>query len=232
MEPRRAGRSKRRTSLTVLVAVLMVVLAGCSGFEDLPGGGNGGAPPQVTEAPTTPEPTEAPAETEPPATEAPAKTEPPATDPPAETDPPATEAGDGNESAGGGAGESNSLLPWLGLLLVFVVGFAAAGILRGRNRPDPVPAEVHDSAPAEVPRSDAEEVVSLLHRNNGRVFEDVLEEELDWSPAHTRRVLDGLVATGDIERTQTQRGVLVTFTDPDRRLEDESVGESDDGDES
>ena len=189
----------RRTSLTVLVAVLMMVLTGCSGLEGLPGGGNGSAKPQVTETPTTPEPT------------------PEATEAPAETEPPATEAGDGEESAGGGGtDDSNSLLPWLGLLLVFVVGVAAVGVLRGRNRSDPVLAE--------VPRSDGEKVISLLHRNNGRVFEDVLEEELDWSPAHTRRVLDGLVATGDVERTQTQRGVLVTFTDPDHRIESESVG--------
>lgn len=196
----------RRTSLTVLVAVLIVVLAGCSGFEGLPGGENGSATPQVTETPTTPEPTPEPTEA------------------PAETEPPATEAGDGDESAGGGGtSDSNSLLPWLGLLLVSVVGIAAIWVLRGRNGPDPVSAE--------APRSDGEEVISLLHRNNGRVFEDVLEEELDWSPAHTRRVLDGLVATGDVERTQTQRGVLVTFTDPDRRLENESVGGGEDEDD-
>jgi LPXTG-motif cell wall-anchored protein len=194
----------RRTSLAVLVAVLMMVLAGCSGFEGLPGDGNGSATPQVTETPTTPEST------------------PESTEAPAETEPPATEAGDGDESAGG-SGSSNSLLPWLGLLLVFVLGLAAFGVLRRRNRSDPVSAE--------APRGDGEEVISLLHRNNGRVFEDVLEEELDWSPAHTRRVLDGLVATGDVERTQTQRGVLVTFTDPDRRLENESVGGGEDEDD-
>ena len=185
----------RRTSLTVLVAVLMVVLAGCSGFEGLPGGGNGSAPPQVTEDSPTPEPT-----------------------------PESTEAADGEESPGGGeTGNLDNLLPWLGLLLVLVVGFAAFGVLYRRNRSDPVSAE--------APRSDGEEVISLLHRNNGRVFEDVLEEELDWSPAHTRRVLDGLVATGDVERTQTQRGVLVTFTDPDRRLENESAGGGEDEDD-
>lgn len=62
--------------------------------------------------------------------------------------------------------------------------------------------------------SDSKQVISLLHKNNGRMFGDVLEEELGWSPAHTRRVLDGLVATGGVELKETDTGTLVSFTSP------------------
>jgi hypothetical protein len=95
----------------------------------------------------------------------------------------------------------------LGALAVAVVGLVGAGVLRGRRtRPAA-------DAGATATLTDAERVVSVLHDNNGRVFEDVLQEELAWSPAHTQRVVAGLVATGDIELEETDRGTLVTFTE-------------------
>ncbi|RDZ65098.1 hypothetical protein C5B90_01665 [Haloferax sp. Atlit-12N] len=203
-----------RTSRAVLVAVvlaLVVVTAGCVGNGEGPGGeSNTTTQEQVTEPPTddptaTEEPTDAPTD-EPTATEAP-------TEAPSETETPG--GGEGNDSGGDESNGQTLLL--LGALAVFAVGFVAAGILRGRNKSSS--SEASSTAPTAATadsRSDAERVVSLLHKNNGRMFEDVLEEELDWSPAHARRVVDGLVATGDVERRVTDGGTLVVFADPDR----------------
>lgn len=198
-----------RLVFLVIVLALVVVTAGCAG--DAPGdGANDTTEEQVTEPPVettaepTAEPTEAPPETDE-STEAPPQTEGP---------------GDGGDGDTGDADSDNRTILLIGALAVFAIGFVAAGILRGRRKSEPR-ASTPSSTPTEEPRSDAERVVSLLHKNNGRMFEDVLEEELDWSPAHARRVVDGLVATGDVERRETDGGTLVVFTDPTRTTEEQ-----------
>jgi hypothetical protein len=122
------------------------------------------------------------------------------------TDTPETET----DVSGGGDSESNGLGPTalLAVLAVLFLGMIAVGLLRGRNHSPPD--ESRNTQP--VP-TDSERVISLLHQNNGQMFTDVLEKELQWSPAHTRRVLDGLVATGDVELESTTGGTLVLFAE-------------------
>ncbi|KAB1194622.1 hypothetical protein GJR96_14695 [Haloferax sp. MBLA0076] len=180
------------------ILAFLVVTAGCAGVgEGVGDGTNETTEEQVTEPPveTTAEPTDAP----------------PATDAP----------DDGGDGDTGGEESNNQTLLLLGALAVFAVGFVAAGILRGRNKSDTTTQTPPAAASTVDSRSDSERVISLLHENNGRMFEDVLQEALDWSPAHARRVLDGLVATGDIERRETDGGTLVVFTDPNRTPEEE-----------
>ncbi|POG54598.1 DUF7343 domain-containing protein [Haloferax marisrubri] len=214
MTIRTGGHRTSRTLLVAVVLALVVATAGCVGDGEGPGEeSNTTTQEQVTEPLTddptvTEEPTDAPTE-EPTATEAP-------TDEPTEA-PTETETPGGGEGGDSGGDESNGqTLLLLGALAVFAVGFVAAGILRGRNKSSSPEASTAPTAATADSRSDAERVVSLLHKNNGRMFEDVLEEELDWSPAHARRVVDGLVATGDVERRETEGGTLVVFADPDR----------------
>ncbi|WP_416839341.1 hypothetical protein [Haloferax sp. DFSO52] len=204
----RTGEQKRsRLVLVTLVFALLVVTAGCVGDGEGPGGEtNATTQEQVTEPPTD-EPTEAPTE------------EPPATDEPTETEAPG--GGDGGDGDAGGDESNSQTLLLLGALAVFAVGFVAAGVLRGRNKSEPKRETTAAPTPAEERRSDAERVISLLHKNNGRIFQDVLEEELDWSPSHTRRVLDGLVATGDVERRDVDGGWLIVFADPDSHTDEE-----------
>lgn len=211
------GDARRiRNVFAVAILALLVATAGCAGVGEGAGDGtNETTEEQVTEPPveTTAEPTEAPTD-EP--TEAPPETDEPTDAPPA-TDAP-DEGGDGDT----GSEESNDqTLLLLGALAVFAVGFVAAGILRGRNKSASTTQTPPAAASSADSRSDAERVISLLHENNGRMFEDVMQETLDWSPAHARRVLDGLVATGDVERRETDGGTLVVFTDPNRTIEEE-----------
>ncbi|KAB1188774.1 MULTISPECIES: hypothetical protein [Haloferax] len=212
---RKEGQRRMRLVLMAIALALVVVTAGCAGVGTDPGdGANGTTDEQVTEPPVeeTPEPTEQPTEA------------PPETDAPTEA-PPATDAPGGGEGGDGGAGDgesNNQTLLLLGALAVFAVGFVAAGILRGRNKSESKTETASTTTAATEPsQSDSERVISLLHKNNGRIFEDVLEEELDWSPARAGRVLDGLVATGDVERRVTDGGTLVVFADPNRSGDEE-----------
>ncbi|QOS11321.1 uncharacterized protein HfgLR_05890 [Haloferax gibbonsii] len=207
MVTRMDGRRASRTVLVTLVFALVVVTAGCVGNGESPTGEtNMTTQEQMTEPPTT-DPTTTEAPTDGP-TEAPSETETPG-------------GGEGGGDASGGESNTQTML-LLGALAVFAVGFVAAGILRGRNKtPSSEASSTTPTAATVDSRSDAERVVSLLHKNNGRMFEDVLEEELDWSPAHARRVVDGLVATGDVERRETDGGTLVVFADPDQLTGDE-----------
>lgn len=203
-------------ALSLLTLAVLVMIAGCGGLDDGSANGTDGTDPdQATETP--PEPTDEPTDE---STDEP--TDEPTAAPP-DTDPPA--GGDGGDGGDGAADPqpTDRTLLWVGVLLVFLVGFVVATVLRRRNSTAPTPSSPAGPAPVEDPQTDAEKVISLLHRNNGRVFEDVMEEELDWSPTHTRRVLSGLIATGDVERREMEKGVLITFTDPEDTLdEDES----------
>ncbi len=201
------GHRARRLILVALVSVLVVGSAGCVGD----GEGFGTETNATTEAQVTAPPTDE----QTPTAEA--------TDAPPETE--TAGGGEGGADGDSGGEESNTqTLLLLGALAVFTVGFVVAGVLRGRNKsPSPVSASSSTTPTATTTeaRSDAERVVSLLHKNNGRMFEDVLGETLDWSPTHARRVVDGLVATGDVERRATDGGTLVVFSDPTRAADEE-----------
>ncbi|KAB1196621.1 MULTISPECIES: hypothetical protein [Haloferax] len=212
MPVRTNGQRTSRMVLAALVLALVVVTAGCTGVGGGPGDGANETtredvtePPQVTDEPTE-EPTEEPTATDEP-TEAPTETEAPG-------------GGEGDNGDTGGDESNNQTLLLLGALAVFAVGFVAAGVLRGRNKAESK-TEPAAATPTDEPRSDSERVISLLHQNNGRMFQDVLEEKLDWSPSHARRVIDGLVATGDIERRETDGGTLIVFADPNRSPDEE-----------
>jgi hypothetical protein len=205
MVDRRGGRSLSRMALAAIIFSIVVASAGCSDLGDGPSNGaTETTPEQVTE---TVESTPEPATESPPATETPSE----GTGTPA----PETDAAGGGGGSGGSEG-SNDLgtILLVGALAVFVLGFTVALLLRGRNKPAPTTgAGAVAPTPTDTP-SEAEQVISLLHRNNGRMFQDVLEEELDWSPVHTQRILDGLVGTGDIELRTIDRGTLVLFAQP------------------
>ncbi|WP_410765048.1 helix-turn-helix transcriptional regulator [Haloferax sp. DFSO60] len=173
-----------------------MVLAGCIGVGD---GSTNDANETTREQVTEPDETTPETTVEPTDESTDESTDEPTAQP---TDTPQTET----EAAGNGDTESNNLGPTtlLAILAVFFLGLVAVGVLRGRNR-----SSTDESRQAHPAHPDSERVISLLHENNGRMFKDVLEKELRWSPAHTQRVLDGLVATGDVELEATADGTLV-----------------------
>lgn len=202
---RRFGSVRRlhRKKFITLGVVLLTVLAGCGGVIDgLPDNSTGV---EAQETTASPEPTDTP-EPEPTAEPTPEQTA-----EQTEVSPDGTDAGAGDGAGDDGLGGTGTLLLFAaGALLV--IGLLAGLALRrgGGQSTESQPATESTASP---PQPDAERVIRTLHQNNERVFVDVLEEELGWSPAHTKRVLDGLVATGDIELVESEQGTLVVFAD-------------------
>lgn len=214
MRGRRPVRVSRTAVAAVAVAIL-VLTAGCGGPGDIGGGVENGTTAEAVTTELTPDQT----------TEAtPEQTTEATSEPTAEPDTPA----DGNETASGGEDVDGAggppLALWLlgGLLLVGVL-FVIARSRRPRDAPPSAPAPTASTPAAGSTRSDADTVVALLHDHRGRLFEDDVAETASWSPARTRRVVDGLVATGDVVRRETPDGTLIVFADPGERTGADAV---------
>ncbi|MFC6756680.1 helix-turn-helix transcriptional regulator [Halomicroarcula sp. GCM10025894] len=100
-------------------------------------------------------------------------------------------ADDSDSAAGGTAGESG--------------GEPAA--TDGDSDPD-------ESPPAEL-LSNEEQVLKLLRENGGRIKQQRVASELDWTAAKTSQVIGGLREDDDVETFRIGRENVVTLPDTD-----------------
>jgi len=86
--------------------------------------------------------------------------------------------------------------------------------------PDDTPAQVDgagasdDTPPAEL-LSNEEQVLKLLRAEGGRVKQQALATELDWTAAKTSQVIGGLRDDGELETFRIGRENVVTLPDTD-----------------
>jgi hypothetical protein len=88
-------------------------------------------------------------------------------------------------------------------------GDEAAGRAAGR----PAAAEAGDEAPPEALLSNEERVLHLLEANGGRLKQQRVAEELDWTDAKTSQVVSDLREAGDVESFRLGRENVLTLPD-------------------
>jgi hypothetical protein len=103
-------------------------------------------------------------------------------------------------------------------------GDAATAAGGGTNDPPTDDGDDPDTPPAEL-LSNEERVLKLLRENGGRIKQQRVASELDWTAAKTSQVIGGLREDGDLETFRIGRENVVTR--PDTDLTDEA----DNGDE-
>ncbi|QLG50478.1 helix-turn-helix transcriptional regulator [Natrinema halophilum] len=82
------------------------------------------------------------------------------------------------------------------------------------TRPATDPAEQSDGSSSEKPvMTDEERIVALLEENGGRMRQAAIDEEFDWSPSKTSRVIGRLVDEGSIEKRRLGRENLIDLVD-------------------
>ena len=154
------------------------------------------------------------------------------------TDEPRIEASPGGASGAGGL--SPLLLGGLAVAVVAVAG--AAWALRERGAVAPIDGAAGaaasesdgddgsdggadsgaDQPPAEL-LSNEEQVLQLLEQNGGRIKQQAIASDLDWTAAKTSQVIGGLRDEGRVETFRIGRENVVTLPDVD-------VTDTDDGD--
>ncbi|WP_254272799.1 DUF7345 domain-containing protein [Haloarcula marina] len=87
-----------------------------------------------------------------------------------------------------------------------------------------------DQPPADPPAdllSNEEQVLKLLRENGGRIKQQRVASELDWTAAKTSQVIGGLRDEGELETFRIGRENVVTFPDTDLTETDDPDGEDD-----
>ncbi|MBX0286733.1 hypothetical protein EGH22_10370 [Halomicroarcula sp. F28] len=150
-----------------------------------------------------------------------------------------------NESQpfGDDVGQLSSLVGLLGLgLALLVLAVAGYGVYRYVRADEPDGADDAvaaadteggddsaasdtDTPPAEL-LSNEEQVLKLLRENGGRIKQQRVASDLDWTAAKTSQVIGGLREEGDVETFRIGRENVVTL--PDTDLTDGADGGSED----
>jgi hypothetical protein len=128
--------------------------------------------------------------------------------------------GDGSADESGTDG-GDSLISQYGLLVVLIVGLlaiAGAYLYRNRDTTAGSPAPVDDTADTMPPAdlmSNEERVISTLEANGGRMKQQVLADELDWTGAKTSQVVGDLRDEDKIQAFRIGRENVLTLPDVD-----------------
>ena len=79
-----------------------------------------------------------------------------------------------------------------------------------------------DETPPEALLSNEEQVLKLLRDNGGRIKQQRVASELDWTAAKTSQVIGGLREDGDLETFRIGRENVVTLPGTDLTDADEA----------
>lgn len=131
--------------------------------------------------------------------------------------PPTTTAGTGGSNGGdGGAGADFPVIPLLAAIIVLVVG-GLGGWMYLQNRSSQSAGQAESEAgetgpPAEL-LSNEERVLQLLEENDGRIKQQEVATELDWTDAKTSQVVQKLRDEDEIEVFRLGRENVISLPD-------------------
>lgn len=127
-------------------------------------------------------------------------------------------------TAPGGGGQpdpgESSDLPWgmiIGVGLIALIGAGVAlSVYRRRGGPDPAATESVDDSEEEPPEallSNEERVLRLLEEHDGRMKQQVVASELEWTDAKTSQVVGKLRDDGEIDVFRLGRENVISLPD-------------------
>ena len=119
-------------------------------------------------------------------------------------------SGDGD----GDGGPSTALLALVGVILIAAVGVGAWLYTRRRGRPGRAESDRAEEPPTEPPSdllSNEERVLQLLSQHGGRMKQQQVAEELDWTDAKTSQVVSNLREDEEINSFRLGRENVLTL---------------------
>lgn len=138
--------------------------------------------------------------------------------------------GDGNGDGDRGDGADTTMLAIVGIVLITVLGVAGWFYTRRRGPPSEAGGDTQDGAeeatapPADL-LSNEERVLQLLSEHGGRLKQQQVAEELEWTDAKTSQVVSTLRENDEIQSFRLGRENVLTLPDHDLTGENGGNGE-------
>ena len=133
-----------------------------------------------------------------------------------------SDGGDGGDGSQGGAGLSPLLLVAVSVVIVAVAGTGYVTLQRSGKTDDgdgdgasASDGDGGGTAPSADLLSNEEQVLGLLEENGGRMKQQAVADELDWTDAKTSQVIGGLREDDAVETFRIGRENVVTLPDED-----------------